>query len=111
MPVATLGGRDSASIGDPNHLRRLRDHERPVGVAVLGGGHVHPRGNMSEHNDGSSRGRDKRRALSAEEKLQIWLQLLAGEATQRQAAERWDVDPTTIMRIRRVARAGVLSAL
>jgi transposase-like protein len=66
---------------------------------------------MSEHNDGSSRGGRKRRALSAEEKLQIWLQLLAGEATQRQAAERWDVDPTTIMRIRRVARAGALSAL
>jgi transposase-like protein len=49
--------------------------------------------------------------LNAEEKLQIWLQLLSGETTQRQAAERWNVDPTTIMRIRRVARAGALSAL
>ena len=49
--------------------------------------------------------------MSAEEKLQIWLQLLSGETTQRQAAERWNVDPTTIMRIRRIARAGALSAL
>ena len=65
---------------------------------------------MSEHNYGGPSGKRKR-TLSAEEKLQIWLQLLSGEATQRQAAERWNVDPTTIMRIRRVARAGALSAL
>jgi transposase-like protein len=65
---------------------------------------------MSEHNDGGS-SRKRKRSLSAEEKLQIWLQLLSGETTQRQAAERWNVDPTTIMRIRRVARAGALSAL
>jgi transposase-like protein len=65
---------------------------------------------MSENNNGSP-GRERKRSLSAEEKLQIWLQLLSGETTQRQAAERWNVDPTTIMRIRRVARAGALSAL
>jgi|SRR5215218_7545622 len=55
--------------------------------------------------------RRRKRSLSAEEKLQIWLQLLTGECSQRQAAEQWNVDPTTIMRIRRVARAGALSAL
>jgi transposase-like protein len=65
---------------------------------------------MSEHNDVSS-SRRRKRTLGAEEKLQIWLQLLSGETTQRRAAERWNVDPTTIMRIRRVARAGALSAL
>jgi transposase-like protein len=65
---------------------------------------------MSEQKNGS-RGRRRKRSLSAEEKLQIWLQLLSGEMSQRQAAERWEVDPTTIMRIRRVARAGALSAL
>jgi transposase-like protein len=65
---------------------------------------------MSEQKNGS-RGRRRKRSLSAEEKLQIWLQLLSGETSQRQAAERWEVDPTTIMRIRRVARAGALSAL
>ena len=36
---------------------------------------------------------------------------MSGELTQRQAAEQWNVDPTTIMRIRRVGREGALSAL
>ena len=53
----------------------------------------------------------RRRALSAEEKYQIWQQLLTGELTQRQAAERWKVDPTTVMRIRKVGREGALAAL
>jgi transposase-like protein len=65
---------------------------------------------MSEQNNGGG-GRRRRRSLSAEEKLQIWQQLLSGELSQRQAAERWNVDPTTIMRIRRVGRAGALQAL
>jgi transposase len=56
-------------------------------------------------------GRGPRRSLTAEERLQIWLELLSGECSQRDAARRWGVDPTTIMRIRRVARAGALSAL
>ena len=66
---------------------------------------------MSEIQDASRRGGRRKRALGAEEKLQIWLQLLTGELTQRQAAERWGVDPTTIMRIRRVGREGALTAL
>jgi transposase-like protein len=65
---------------------------------------------MSEQ-ENAGRRRRRKRSLSAEEKLQIWLQLLSGETSQRQAAERWRVDPTTIMRIRRVARAGALGAL
>jgi transposase-like protein len=64
---------------------------------------------MSEQNGKSRRRRS--RPLSAEEKYQIWQQLLSGELSQRQAAERWNVDPTTIMRIRRVGRAGALTAL
>ena len=65
---------------------------------------------MSAPQDASRNGRRKR-PLSAEEKLQIWQQLLTGELTQRQAAEQWNVDPTTIMRIRRVGREGALAAL
>ena len=65
---------------------------------------------MSEQNDGSAR-RRRKRVLSAEENLQIYQQLLSGELSQRAAAERWDLDPTTIMRIRRVAREGALGAL
>jgi transposase-like protein len=53
----------------------------------------------------------RRRSLSAQEKYQIWQQLLTGELSQREASERWNVDPTTIMRIRRVGREGALEAL
>ena len=55
--------------------------------------------------------RRRKRPLSAEEKYQIWQQLLTRELSQREAAERYDVDPTTIMRIRRVGREGALAAL
>ena len=65
---------------------------------------------MSGPQDAKRNGRRKR-PLSAEEKYQIWQQLLTGELTQRQAAERWNVDPTTIMRIRRIGREGALGAL
>jgi transposase-like protein len=61
--------------------------------------------------DATRRRRRSQRSLSAEEKLQIWLELLSGECSQRDAAQRWGVDPTTLVRIRRVARAGALSAL
>jgi transposase len=66
---------------------------------------------MTDAKDGTPKRRRSKRSLSAEEKLQIWLQLLSGESSQRDAAQRWGVDPTTIMRIRRVARAGALQAL
>jgi transposase-like protein len=65
---------------------------------------------MTDAKDVSSRRRPKRQ-LSAEERLQIWLELVSGQASQRDAAQRWGVDPTTIMRIRKVARQGALQAL
>jgi transposase-like protein len=65
---------------------------------------------MSGAQNGTPGGRRKR-PLSAEEKYQIWQQLLTRELSQRQAAEQWNVDPTTIMRIRRVGREGALAAL
>ncbi|MCA1680277.1 MAG: hypothetical protein LC777_15650 [Actinobacteria bacterium] len=60
---------------------------------------------------GPQNARRRGRSLSAEEKYQIWQQLLTGELSQRGAAERWNVDLTTIMRIRRVGREGALGAL
>jgi transposase-like protein len=65
---------------------------------------------MSGAQDAKRNGRRKR-PLSAEEKYQIWQQLLTGELTQRQAAAKWNVDPTTIMRIRRVGRESALAGL
>src|SRR5450755_1182923 len=60
---------------------------------------------MSQAQDATPRRRPKR-VLSAQEKHQIYLQLLTGELSQRQAAERWGVDATTVMRICRVGREG-----
>ncbi|MGH2843826.1 MAG: hypothetical protein ACRDKL_09605 [Solirubrobacteraceae bacterium] len=65
---------------------------------------------MSELQDAKPRRRPKR-VLSVQEKHQVYLQLLTGELSQRRASERWGVDPTTIMRIRKVGREGALSAL
>lgn len=53
----------------------------------------------------------RKRMLSAQEKFQIWLQLSTGELSQSAAAEKYGIDPTTIMRIRKVAREGALAAL
>jgi transposase-like protein len=66
---------------------------------------------MSQSQDASRRDGRRKRPLSAQEKLQIWQQLLTGELSQRQAAERYNVDPTTIMRIRRIARESALAGL
>jgi transposase-like protein len=67
---------------------------------------------MSEHSNGRDRaGRRRKRMLSAQEKYQIWVQLLSGEISQRDAAERWGVDPTTIVRIRKVAKESALAGL
>ncbi len=66
---------------------------------------------MQGPQDGKPGRRRRGRSLSTQEKYQLWQQLLTGELTQRAAAERWNVDPTTIMRIRRVGREGALAAL
>ena len=60
---------------------------------------------------GSGGGRRRKRMLSAQEKYQIWLQLVTGELSQRDAAERWGVDPTTVMRIRKVCKESALAGL
>jgi transposase len=60
------------------------------------------------------RGLDKagRRAkLSPSQKYEIWLQLIRQEATMAEAAAQWQVDRSTIMRIRTVAKEGALAAL
>jgi transposase len=49
--------------------------------------------------------------LSPSQKYEIWLQLIRGEMTMVEAADRWGVDRSTIMRIRAVAKDGALQAL
>jgi transposase len=56
-------------------------------------------------------GRRSKRMLSPSEKYEIWLQLVRQEVTMAEAAAQWQVDRSTIMRIRTVAKEGALAAL
>jgi len=61
--------------------------------------------------DGSTGGRRGKRFLSPSQKYEIWIALLRGECTTREAADRAGVDRSTIMKLRAVARQGALDAL
>lgn len=56
-------------------------------------------------------GRKRKRFLAPQEKYEIWMQLLRGEVTVGEAADRAGVDRSTIAKIRVVARQGALDAL
>src|ERR687897_2760793 len=67
---------------------------------------------MTEPERGTDRlGRRAKRFLSPSQKYEIWLQLVRQETTIAEAADRLEVDRSTIMRIREVARQGALEAL
>jgi putative transposase len=56
-------------------------------------------------------GRKPRRRLAPSEKYEVFVQVLTQQATQREAAEKWGVDRTTIVSICRTAKQGALDAL
>jgi transposase-like protein len=56
-------------------------------------------------------GRRAKRFLTPLQKYEIWLQLVRQEVTIAEAATRWEVDRSTVMRIRTVAKEGALAAL
>ena len=60
---------------------------------------------------GSDGGGRRKRFLSPSQKYEIWVGLLRGEFTTREAADRAGVDRSTIMRVREVAKQGALDAL
>ena len=67
---------------------------------------------MSEQTRGTDRaGRRKKGFLSPSEKYEIWLQVIRQEVTMAEAATAWQVDRSTVMRIRTVAKEGALAAL
>ena len=45
------------------------------------------------------------------EKYELWVSVLTGQATQREAAERYRVDRTTVAAVCRTAKQGALDAL
>lgn len=67
---------------------------------------------MSENESKSTpRKRRSKRFLSPTQKYEIWLQLLRQEATVAEVAAAQQVDRSTIMRIKQVAKDGALAAL
>jgi transposase-like protein len=52
-----------------------------------------------------------RRRLAPSEKYEIFVQVLTQQATQREAAEKWGVDRSTVVSICRTAKQGALDAL
>jgi transposase-like protein len=55
--------------------------------------------------------RKKRRLLSPSQKYELYVSVLTGQCTQRDAALQWKVDRTTVAGICRTAKQGVLDAL
>jgi transposase-like protein len=55
--------------------------------------------------------RKPRRRLAPSEKYELFVSVLTGQATQREAAEKWKVDRSTVVHICRTARRGALEAL
>ena len=52
-----------------------------------------------------------RRRLSPSEKYEIYVQVLTGQATQREAADAWQIDRSTVVSVCRTAKQGALDAL
>ena len=66
---------------------------------------------MDEERGTDRAGRRRKRFLTPEQKYEVWLQLLRGEVSIAEAADRTGVDRTTIMKLRTVAKQGALDAL
>ncbi len=56
-------------------------------------------------------GKRKRRRLSSSEKYEIYVSVVTGQSTQREAAEQYGVDRSTVVTACRVAKQGALDAL
>jgi len=52
----------------------------------------------------------KRRQLTPEEKWQVFLEVCSQQLTQADAARKWSVDVSTVIKIRRLAKDGALAA-
>lgn len=66
---------------------------------------------MSQEKATTGSGRAKRTRLGPLQKYEIFVDVLSGQATQREAAERFKVDRSTVVHVCRVAKQGALDAL
>ncbi|MGH3964662.1 MAG: hypothetical protein ACRDRY_15635 [Pseudonocardiaceae bacterium] len=68
---------------------------------------------MAEPRPGSRAGQGgkPRKRLAPSEKYEVFVQVLTQQATQREAAQRWGVDRSTVVHVCRTAKRGALDAL
>lgn len=64
---------------------------------------------MAEQQGGAKRRR--RRHLTPQEKYQLWQEVVARQGTQREIADRWGVDRSTVVHIVKLAKQGALDRL
>lgn len=55
--------------------------------------------------------RKPRRRLAPSEKYEVFVSVLTGQATQREAAGKWEADRSTVRQICQTAKRGALDAL
>jgi transposase-like protein len=58
----------------------------------------------------STEPRQRRRQLSPEEKWQVFLEITTGELSQRDAARKWRVDVSTVIKLRRLVKEAAMAA-
>lgn len=59
----------------------------------------------------STRKGRRRRYLTAAEKYQVWLEVISGQGTQREIADKWGLDRSTVTHIVKTARESALRGL
>ena len=52
-----------------------------------------------------------KKMLTAEQKYELWMSVVRGEGTQRELADRWGVDRSTVIRAAEIAKHGAIAAL
>lgn len=50
----------------------------------------------------------RRRRLTAQEKYQVWVEVVSKQGSHREIAERWNIDRVTVLKIVQLAKQGAL---
>ncbi|MFH1331443.1 MAG: hypothetical protein ABIJ48_12455, partial [Actinomycetota bacterium] len=66
---------------------------------------------MAEQGEGGSRSRRRRRYLTPVEKYQVWCEVVSGQGSQREVADRWGVDRSTVIGVVKTAKQSALDGL
>lgn len=66
---------------------------------------------VSSTSGGSAGTRKSKRHLPPSEKYELWVSVLTGQATQGEAARKYQVDRSTVVTVCRTAKQGALDAL